>query len=287
MTIETFQEPIQARHALLSFSGWSDVGKLIQRTISELKQAFHMKRVAAWDMEGFWHTESSRPKIMIQHGRIQHMAWPVYNFFLATPVQGEPFLVGTGPEPGCHWRTFCHQLLHLLQDWGCEEVYTLGSLSDQVFHDEVVVSGIALDARGLNHIHELGCQLIEYTGPSAVHGAIMEAARDLDIYTLSLWAHMPFYLKDPHELLLAYLLRLLGKLLGVELRTRHLHEAWKVHEKEIESHIQQDPELRRMLETMENEVSLGAETSERKTKVIRLDEFLKKRHTTEPGGGEN
>jgi proteasome assembly chaperone (PAC2) family protein len=239
-----------------------------------------MERAATWDLDGFWYTDSSRPQIIVQHGQIQRLDWPSFQFFLDHPTGREPFLIGSGPEPGCHWRTFTDQLLHLLKGWGCEEIYLLGSVSDQIFHDEVVVSGVAQDIRGVNQIHKLGCDLIEYKGPTAIHGAIMDAVSDLEIYCLSLWAHFPFYINGPHELLMANLIKLLGKLLGVEVETLHLEEAWLEHEREIEDLIDQDPELRQMLDSM-NEPSLR-EAPQRGSKVIRLDEFLKRRQAMEP-----
>ena len=286
MTIETFLEPIRARQALLSFSGWPDAGELIQDTVTELRKTFPFERAAAWDLDGFWHTESSRPQVMIQHGQIQRMDWPAYHFYLGRPATREPFLIGTGPEPGCNWRTFTDQLVHLLKSWSCEEIYLLGSLSDQVFHDEDLISGIAWSTRGLNQLHELGCQQIEYRGPAAIHGAIMEAAEALDIYCLSLWAHYPFYVDGPHEMLTAHLLQLLGKILGMEIETDHLQEAWQKHEKEIEDLIQNDPDLRHMLESMDKEPSMH-EPRPRGSKVIRLDEFLKRREEMESNDGDD
>lgn len=285
-TLETFFEPIQARQALLTFSGWPDAGKLIQSTLTELRQAFPMERVAVWDLEGFWHTESSRPQVTVQHGQIQRLDWPAYRFFLGQPATREPFLIGTGPEPGHNWRTFTDQLLHLLKGWSCEEIYLLGSFSDQVYHDEILISGVAGNTRGINQIYDLGCQHIEYKGPVAIHGAIMEAARDLNIHCLSLWAHLAFYLNGPHEMLTAELLQLLGKILGMEFKTSHLRKAWLEREKEIEELIQQDPELRQMLETMEREPSLRQAPSQA-AKVIRLDEFLKRRHEMDPESGDD
>ena len=286
MTIETFYEPIRIRQAVLNFTGWPDSAKLVQYTITELRKAFPVERAAVWDLDGFWHTESSRPQIMIQHGQIQSMDWPAFHFFLGRPATREPLLIGTGPEPGCHWRTFTDQLLHLLKGWGCKEIYLLGSLSDEIFHDEILVSGIAQDILGVNQIHELGCQHIEYSGPASIHGTILEAARDLDIHCLSLWAHIPFYVNGLHEMLMAHLLQLLGKLFGMEFTTRHIEEAWQEHEKEIEELIQQDPELRHMLETMDREPSLR-EIPKPKSKVIQLDEFLKKRQALEPDNAED
>lgn len=280
MTIQKTLEPIYAPQALLVFTGWPDAGRLAEYTISEIKKAFPCESAAQWDLEAFWHTESSRPHVEVSHGQIQYLEWPCYQFFLGRPPSRDPILIGMGPEPGCRWRTFVEQLLKTLKVWGCAEIYLLGSFFDHVFHDEMRFSSVVQDTRGVNHAHILGCELTEYTGPAAIHGPIMEAAWELEMYAMSLWAHMPFYLNSPHEAMIAQFLKMLGTVFRLDFRTRHLMERWKEREKEIEELIQQDPELRHMLESMDREHP-SPRPPFPTSKVIRLDDFLKKRQEVE------
>jgi len=109
------------------------------------------------------------------------MEWPAYQFFLSTSPQASPILLGSGPEPTCNWRRFAEDLLQQLSKWGCKEIILLGSLYDQVFHDESIISVVVQDTKSFNRVRELGCQRIQYQGPGAIHSAIMQNAPVLGI----------------------------------------------------------------------------------------------------------
>lgn len=278
MDLEIFQGPIRIRRAVLSFTGWPDAGETIQQTFKELERLFPCELVARLDMDGFWHTESSRPQVSIQHGRMQSIEWPSYYFFLSHFSSCEPILLGTGPEPGFRWRAFAHEFLQILTEWGCQQIFLLGSLYDQIFHDEVLFSSVVQDPTSFNLVRELGCQRIEYTGPGAIQSSIMEVAHRVNLQCTSIWAHIPFYLSGPHQLVMAHCLQILGMLLGLEVDTRHLLQRWQERVQEIENLIQEDPDLRRLLENIRGNHSPGKPRSVFvASKVIQLDEFLKRR----------
>jgi hypothetical protein len=276
MSFRTLLEPLRLNRAVLGFSGWPDAGKIVSRVISELETAFHCRPAAAWNMDGYWCTDSTRPEVLVQHGQIRQIHWPEYRFSLCSPPGSEPFLLGIGPEPAIRWRTFVRKLMTILKRWECKEIILLGSLYDQIFHDEVIFSGVVQDASHLNLIRELGCRPVDFKGTCAIHSAIMEASPAADIQSLSIWSHYPFYLDTPHELLTARLLDVTAGLAGFEFDTRPLLAAWRKRDKEIEELIHSDEDLRQMIEGMKREEP-ATEPGERMTNVLRLDEFLKKR----------
>jgi len=282
MTIQALLAPIQSQRAVLSFSGWPDAGEMIQHSVRELKQILPWERVATWDLDGFWHIDAVRPQIHIQHGQIQKMEWPAYHFFLSASPQAKPILLGMGPEPTCHWRRFAENLLQQLSAWGCREIILLGSLYDQVFHDEIAISAVVQDTKAFNRVQELGCQRIQYQGPGAIHSAIMQHAPALGIQCISLWAHLPFYLKGPSELLMTHYLQVLGSLLETELNTDHLMATWEERLEEIEELIDRDRDLRQLLEQLKSHKDDDKLPPGAPAKVVRLDEFLRKRSDTDP-----
>jgi len=273
----THKDPTGVARAVLHFSGWPDAGKIIEHTLAELQSRMRCEPAGSMDMEGFWLTEAVRPDVHVRHGHIQRLNWPSYIFLLAHPPLGEPFLLGTGPEPSTRWRSFADQVLGRLAQWGCRELFLLGSLHDEIFHDEVLITSVAADARGLNRALELGCQPIEYSGPAAIHSAIMEMAPERSIHCLSIWVHLAFYLDAPSELLMAHLLRTLGGLLGLEWNTEALLARWQEREESINELIQKDDGMRQMLERIDPKGPFE-HSGDLSSKVLRLDEFLKKRH---------
>jgi len=232
-------------------------------------------------MDGFWHTEAVRPQIAVQHGQIRRIDWPSFKFFTAQTEQpSATILWGSGPEPTHAWRAFAKELIGLMKDWKCAEIILLGSLLDQVFHDEILISGVVHDSDGYNTVRQLGCELIEYSGPSAIHSAIMAEAQSSGLRCVSFWAHLPFYLNGPHELVAAELLRIMGNLFEIELPANDLAKAWKAKEKQIEQLVHQDQNLRHAIDTIRKEKVMRR--SGFSSKVLRFEDFLKKR--TDPNG---
>jgi hypothetical protein len=161
-------------------------------------------------------------------------------------------------------------------------VVLLGSLFDHVFHDESVISAVVQDPTMFNRVRSLGCQMIEYQGPGAVHAAVMEAATPLGIRCVSLWAHLPFYLKGPSELLMHHYLQALGGLLEMQIDTQYLLTEWEDKLEQIESLIEKDRELKQLLDQLKNNQTPKKGSTVNAPKVVRLDDFVKKRNNLEP-----
>lgn len=280
MNIRTLTKSIDARRAILAFSGWCDAGKLAEFTLDQLKLQISHEPRAIWDLDGYWQTESTRPQITIRHGQIQQMEWPAFHFFVTDDNQlQEPVVFGGGPEPTVSWRPFARELVELLKQWGCQEILLLGSLLDQVFHDETVISAVVQDPESYNKVRELDCELIEYNGPGAIHSAIMAEAREANIACISFWAHLPFYLSGPHEMIAARLLRILAGCMGIELATDDLLKSWYRKKQQIDQMVRQDQNLRESLEsTRRHKVMKRSGLS---SKVVPFEDFIKRRNELE------
>lgn len=280
MRIQIFSEPVQVKRAVLGFAGWPDAAGTIEATVAELRSLIPCELVATWDLDGYWQTGSMRPIVHVRHGQIQGVDWPSYHFLMARPSTAAPFIVGYGPEPGIHWRRFTGELLQLLEGWGCDELVLLGSLYDQIFHDEIVISAVVQDPVSYNLVRDLGCRQIEYAGPGAVHSAIMEETKESEMHSLGLWAHLPFYLETPHELVMARCLEVVGMLMGIDLHPVHLMERWRQREREIEQLVQGNQQLRQSIEDMRKR--RGREDAGEGRKILHIQDFLKRKHDDSP-----
>lgn len=281
MNIQQFLKPLSVKRALLGFSGWPDAGYMTQNLLGRMKEELPSKLVATCDLDGFWHTDIHRPHIVIRYGQIQKMDWPGYHFHLCSPAGTDPILLGTGPEPQCSWHRFVEDLLDFLIQCECKELFLLGSLRDQIFHDEIVITGMAQDPESINKMLAANCSPVEYEGPCAIHSIIIEAAQRRHIQAIGIWAHVPFYLESPHELVMVHLCQLFEYWFGFSLQTQPLMEAWRQRQHEIRELIEQSSELRKILSSMKKG------TSRRKSlglssKVVSFEEFLKKKQEQEP-----
>jgi hypothetical protein len=213
--------------------------------------------------------------VKVRHGQIQGLDWPSYRFLLARPSTSKPFIVGYGPEPALNWRSFTGELLRLLKGWDCQEIILLGSLYDQIFHDEIVISGVVQNPKSYNRVRDLGCRQIEYAGPGAVQSVIMERTRESDVACIGLWAHLPFYLETPHELVMARCIEMVGKLMDLDLHPLHLIDRWREREQEIDRLVQNNQQLRQSIDAMRKR--RDREDAESGRKIVRMHDFLKKK----------
>ncbi len=282
MNIEVFSDSIRARSAILHFSGWPDAGGLVERTINELKTALSCKKAAVWGLDHYWRIDAYRPHVQVRNGQIKSLEWPEFAFFECSRPSGEPFLIGSGPEPASFWGAFSVELLRQLKAWGCHEVFLLGSMLDEVLHDETIVSCIVQDERGWNMAVEAGCELTDYEGPAAIHSAVMQAAESEGVRCLSLWAHLPFYLNEPSELVAAHFLRTVGRMLGFKPNVSHLVAAWKERRARIESSIEENGELSQTLEAMKQRKREPWPEHRPAAKIVRMEEYLRRRHDHAP-----
>lgn len=280
MDVEVLSSTISARRVLLHFSGWPDAGEMIEFTLTELKNRVPVELVAQWDLDGFWQTDAVRPVAHVRHGQVKRLDWPFFRFFQGRHGEGEPFLIGTGAEPSRNWRRFVSELLGVLRKWGCREIVLLGSLYDQIFHDEVLISSIVQDAETYNKTLEWGCRPGEYVGPGSIHSAILEATQDSDIQCLSIWTHLPFYLQGPHELTSARCLEIIGAILGFTLDPVDLRRRWEEREGDIDELIHNNHELRQAIEVLKKD--RHRRVTGLPSKVVRMDDFMKKKHDPQP-----
>jgi len=281
MSFEVLQEFIRAPRAILGFGGWPDAGGVVAQVASALRRSCDHQLTASWNLDGYWHTGVQRPRVTVEHGRMRRLSWPSFDFFTLSPPQGDPVLLGMGMEPCCRWRKFAQELFYHLNQWECQEIVLLGSLYDQVFYDEVVISAVARDVWGMNLMRELECRPVEYEGPSGIQGWIMEAAPSSGMRCLCLWSHMPSYLQSPHELILARYLEKVGQLAGVRPDTWSLMERWRDRVREIEELLRENEELDQLVQLLKNKEESVDDAPDASRKVVSLEEFLKKRRPPE------
>ncbi len=279
MKIHGNNPPGKVRKALLAFSGWPDAGHFARRLFAELEHCFTYRPLATWNLDEFWHSETVRPQITISHGQVKRIDWPVYRFYLGEGSGLEPVLLGYGPEPDCLWQRFSRILTAQLRRWGCREVILVGSLYDRVFHDEVQVSAVIQDVRGYNLARSWGCRLADYQGPSAIHGAVMDAAPGAGLSCVSVWTHLPFYLKNASELAVHHLLELLGRdFFHQQWNLQPLLERWNERLKEIEKLLEREPALLEQLASLRQPAAAEKDQNVKKAQIIHLDDFAKRRN---------
>lgn len=278
---------IRYHTAIIGFSGWCDAGAVVQNTVNHIARLCDAEELERWDLEEFLHSDRERPYIRIEHGIVQEFSWPAVVFYKLRRKTMDKLLLVFGPEPSCKWRQFSKDLIRRLLHYGIRRIVMLGSLYDQIFHDEVFLSAVVMTPSALNIARSAGCRLIQYEGPAAVHGAVMMEAREKGIEAVALWSHVPFYLKGPHEKAMVVMLDVLSRITAVNFPHGNLAHQWAARVKQLEKLLEEDEELRNIIETLKHQTpppiralpgaspSMGA--TQAPPKIIHIDDFIKKK----------
>lgn len=272
------QDSLAIPKMVVLLKGWADAGSMAQAVFDRIREKLPGRLIARLDMDASAHETDDRPTVLVQHGVLKDFRWQAMEFYRPEDPAHHDVVFAVGREPVGGWRRFLSDFVSLLESWRCEQLLLLGSLYDQIFYDEIRISGVVVDAAGYNLLRRWGCQPGDYEGPAAFHSAVLHEVRGKPLTAVNLWAHVPFYLKGPHELLVHRVMEIVGDFAAVPWNLDDLLEDWKNREREIEQLLSRDPSLREQIRGLRKQ---GAETAPPGSKpsrgeVIDLRRFQKK-----------
>jgi proteasome assembly chaperone (PAC2) family protein len=182
--------------AIAAFAGWNDAGSAATDTITYLASALHALPIASIDPEGFCDFQVNRPQARFDAQGERQIIWPSTDFmFGVTDNDTEVILVG-GVEPSFHWRTYCDEILEILEDNDVNTLITVGALLADVPHSRPIpVHTTSIDPRVRR---KLGIEQSHYEGPAGIVSVLEHAAwQRSGMPSLSLWAAVPHYVANP------------------------------------------------------------------------------------------
>ncbi len=234
----------ELRHPVLlaAFEGWNDAGDAATAAVSFLHDRWEARIFADIDPEDFFDFSATRPRVELDESENRQIIWPATELSTA-PVPGaeRDVVLLRGVEPQLRWRTYCSQILALVEALDVELVVTLGALLAEVPHSRPVsVFGASYDDA---LVEDLGLSISRYQGPTGIVGVLHTACRDADIPSASLWAAVPTYVPGaPSPKAALALLQRTATLLGTELDTTSLELASASYESQVSELVQEDEE---------------------------------------------
>ncbi len=274
LTKPTLHEPA----LLAGFGGWGNAGQVATSTIDYLVERLKARELAILGSDKFYLFSVNRPLVTIANGQLKRLDLPRSRFYYWSNPEGSDLILFSGPEPQIRWHEYVEVFMQVCQRFGVKEFITLGGLHDDVLHNEEIISAAGASMNDVRKLRQLGesVQLIDYSGPSAVHSLFLAQAREHSIPSMSLWAHAASYLQGTNYKLCAALIKRLNFLLNVEIDTTELDLSWRFLEEQIESLIDRNEQLKQHLEDLKKRGQRGSFTPQPSpAKVIRLDQFIK------------
>ncbi|HOC37847.1 MAG TPA: PAC2 family protein [Thermodesulfobacteriota bacterium] len=278
----TIQERPKLRSPILiaGFDGWPNAGNISTDSLSFLRSAFSVQKLATISPDLFYRYADSRPSARIDEGEITEYSFSPYEFYF-THADGEHDLIlFSGNEPEMAWEQFTDLFLSLAAEFSVELLFTIGGTYDYITHNQdPLISGMISHSSMRKSFQELGIKLAQYEGPISVHTVLLLEAKRRDMRCGSIWGHAPQYLQSNNLPVIHQVLDTLRKLGNFNLDLTEMKFKALELQKQINILVQKSPELSRIIEKIENGFHLKQSSPAAETfhdKVIDISGFMRR-----------
>ncbi len=256
---------------IAAFEGWNDAGDAASTAIRFLAERWRAQSFATIEAEAFYDFTAHRPSVHLDDDGRRAIEWPRNRFMRANvPELGDVVLLD-GTEPALLWRTFCRQVLEVVQRYDVSLVLTFGALISDVPHSRPVeVYGSSTDAELSERYH---FEPSSYEGPTGIVGVLQNELSEAGVRSASLWAAVPSYVHgSPSPKAALALVEKVAGMLDFGLPTTDLQIATAAYERQVNTLVSDDAdtaELVRQLEQRYDEMSDPAALVEEVERFLR------------------
>lgn len=227
---------------VLAFDGWNDAGDSATTALRFIGDGLPMAPLAEIDPEEYYDFTVSRPTVRLGEDRVRQIEWPSFRFEYGSLQDRCDLILGIGGEPHLRWRSFCDDLLDLIDHLGVARVITLGAyLADVLYSRPVRVSGFAHPVETMD---TLGIETSGYEGPTGIVGVLADRLRQRGIPVVSLWAGLPHYITvTPNPRGALALVQVLARTIDLPLDLAPLRDEAAEFEETIHQQVAANPAL--------------------------------------------
>lgn len=247
-------------YMVMGISGWPNAGEVSVMCAKYLMEKLSAKKFAELEGRWFYDMSLSRPFVNIEDGLLKGFALPYNEFYYAVDGKnGRDLIFSLGHEPNLDWEGYVDVVLGIAQDAGVVKIFIFGGVIDQVSHNALpVISGVVNRPELLPDMRKHGIILSNYSGPSSVHGLILDGARKRNIPALSLWGHVPSYFPGPNPKVSYALLLKFVEMTGIEVDLEDMRRRGDAFDESVRDFLERSESLGDFLK------SLGAQPTQRR-----------------------
>lgn len=194
--------PLFSRPTLIvAFEGWNDAGESATSAVKHLVEQTEAEPVLSIDPEEYCEFHYARPQVYFDENGVRQIRWPATDLLipnpelLATNAQWANLHFLLGVEPALRWRSFCSEILEIIQDRDIEAVIFVGAMLADVPHSRPITVTCSSQSEAVRS--ELSIEKSDYEGPVGILTVLAQALEQLDIPTVSVWAQVPHYVHNP------------------------------------------------------------------------------------------
>lgn len=257
--------------ALIAFEGWGDAGEAASQAATAFIDHLDADLVATMDPDEHYDFQVRRPMVDVDSTGTRSIAWPRNELYVATGGEHDLVIV-LGEEPHYGWKRFTGELIEALRSLGVTRAVTMGAFIGQVAHTlpvPLVGSSTRPDTLTLHGLLPSG-----YEGPTGIVGVLNQFLGTAGIEVISVWAAVPHYLSNQDYPPAAEALAIkAAELIGISLDIGDLTLASRQFLSTVEEAIEDNAELLRYVERLEEEAD--ADTEQGMRLVEEIEDFLR------------
>ncbi|MDI9953980.1 PAC2 family protein [Rhodococcus sp. IEGM 1305] len=179
-----------------AFEGWNDAGDAASGAVEHLELTWDAQPLAELDSEEYYDYQVNRPTVRQVDGVTREIVWPATRLSVCSPPGSDRDVVLLrGIEPNMRWRSFCEDLLKLIDQLQINTVVILGALLADTPHTRPVpVTGSAYSSEAAERFK---LEQTRYEGPTGITGVLQDACVRAGVPAVSFWAAVPHYVSQP------------------------------------------------------------------------------------------
>lgn len=261
--LPTLRDPV----LVAAFEGWNDAADAASGAIEHLELIWDAEPLAELDSEDYYDYQVNRPNVRQVDGVTREIQWPSTTLSVCSPPGSERDVVLLhGIEPNMRWRTFCTEIIGLIERLQVSSVLILGALLADTPHTRPVpVTGTAYSK---DAAEQFNLEETRYEGPTGITGVLQDACVRAGVPAISFWAAVPHYVSQPpNPKATIALLRRVEDVLDVEVSLGELPTQGEEWESAVDEMTEGDEEVVEYVRSLEERGDAAVDLDDAMAKI--------------------
>jgi len=264
------------------FTGWGNALEISSSMMDYLIKGLGAVKFARLNTDLYCRYIEERPVVRINDGALTSISHGLGELYFADSTPNN-IVILKAQEPALRWFHFTEALLSLCGQMGIRTIVTIGSMYDNVLHNDRIMSAVSSNEELSLRLKEKGILPISYEGPCSIHTIVQSEGEWKGFECASIWCHCPYYLQGTtHYGILSHLGSFLSGFFGFDLDLTELNTLWKELKEKIQEIIDNNGDLQDMIARLRKEKVRGSwahmkEDDPGHDKVLDIRDFMKPR----------
>lgn len=234
----------------MAFEGWNDAGEAATGALKVLQEQLEVVPIAEVDAEEYFDFQFNRPNVTVDDEGKRVLVWPGATIFGPGDEAESRVYLLIGSEPSRNWRSFTAEIMATVVAEDITGVVLLGAMLADVPHTRP----ISIFSTSENPVvrSELEIERSTYEGPVGILSILADAAEQLGVPTVSVWASVPHYVHNaPSPKATLALVDRLEELIGVTISRGELADESSAWETGIDALAGDDEDMAAYIQQLE------------------------------------